>query len=142
MGRQADRRSIGGRRGFFREVGSCLAEAVRLRVRYETPDENGETRAERNERFDEADKTPEIETPEDWQYLLDWFWDIHSARSHGFNGPNPMSLTDIANWSAMTGNQLLREEVAIIRQIDAAYVEAVGVEMMERMERAKAKPTG
>lgn len=64
------------------------------------------------------------------------------ARSQGFSGPNPISLTDIVNWSTLTGNRLIREEAAVIRQIDGAYLAAIAVEQSERMERAKAKAGG
>lgn len=90
------------------------------------PDEKGETRRQRNERFGQGHLTPdEIHVDEDFTYLLEWFWDLNLARSMGFNGPNPISYSEIAHWSAMTGNIISRREVALIRKMDAAYVKAV-----------------
>ncbi|PRD42158.1 hypothetical protein C5748_18420 [Phyllobacterium phragmitis] len=65
---------------------------------------------------------------EDHGHLWDWFWDLSSSRSIGFNGPNPISVTDIANWAALTGTIVRREEVGIIRAMDAAYISAVAEE--------------
>ncbi|MGB3898193.1 MAG: hypothetical protein WA973_06530 [Mesorhizobium sp.] len=71
------------------------------------------------------------------EYLLDWFWDLSAARSHGFNGPNPLALSDIAAWAALTGVVIRREEVSIIRNLDAAYLSAFAKEQAEAAERAK-----
>lgn len=46
----------------------------------------------------------------------------------GFNSPNPISLTDIANWSLLTGTIIRREEVSIIRAMDSAYLTALAEE--------------
>lgn len=70
--------------------------------------------------------------PPDLQYLLEWFWDIGSSRSQGFNGPQPLSLSDIVLWSTLTGTIIRREEVAIIRDMDAAYLDVIAKEQAER----------
>lgn len=75
----------------------------------------------------------------DFEYLLDWFWDISAGRSHGFNGPNPLSMTEIANWSALTGTVIRREEIAIIRAMDGEYLSSAAKEQAEATERAKYK---
>lgn len=53
------------------------------------------------------------------------------------NGPNPLSLADIEAWSRLTGHVVRREEVEIIRQMDAAYLKAVAKEQAEAMERSR-----
>lgn len=115
---------------------------VRLAVRYDTPDERGETRRQRNIRFGEGEKNPDIEPPDGAEHILDWFWDLSAARSHGFSGPNPLSLSDIANWSRLTGEIVTREEVGILRQIDAAYVAAVAEEQAAQAERDRKQHGG
>lgn len=95
-------------------------------VRYDMPDEKGETRRQRNERFGEGDKNPEIEEVDEiYQYLLDWFFDLSSLRTPGFNGPNPLSFSDYANWQKLTGHLITREELNILRELDQAYLKAV-----------------
>lgn len=73
----------------------------------------------------------------DLEYLIEWFWDLNDGRSQGFNGPNPLSMTEISNWSALTGTIIRREEVSIIRDMDAAYLSAIAKEQAEASERAR-----
>lgn len=70
-------------------------------------------------------------------HIVDWFWDLSAARQSGFSGPNPLSLTDIANWSALSGELVTPDEVSIIRAMDAAYLAAVAIEQREADERTK-----
>lgn len=77
--------------------------------------------------------------PEHCRHLVEWFWDLNSSRSQGFNGPNPISLTEIANWSAMTGTIINRDEVSILRAMDAAFIKATGEEQAEAAKRAESK---
>ncbi|WP_435371434.1 phage tail assembly chaperone [Mesorhizobium liriopis] len=114
-----------------------MSEVIRLHVRYSTPDDKGETRRQRNERFGVEEETPEPDIDPDTAYLLDWFWNLHSARAESFDGPQPLSFTDIANWSALTGTILLREELGILRQMDAAFLSAHAIEREEARERRK-----
>lgn len=70
-------------------------------------------------------------------HIVDWFWDLSTARQSGFSGPNPLSLTDIANWTALSGNLITPDEVSIIRAMDAAFLAAMAKEQAEAEERAK-----
>lgn len=72
-----------------------------------------------------------------YAHILEWFWDLSAARQSGFSGPNPLSLTDIANWSLLSGEIVTSDEVAIIRAMDAAYLTAMAVEQREAADRAK-----
>ncbi|MGA0564173.1 phage tail assembly chaperone [Ancylobacter sp. VNQ12] len=112
---------------------------VSLTVRYDTPDEKGETRRQRNIRFDEGEKNPDIEIPDGAEHILGWFWDLSSARSHGFSGPNPLSLSDIAAWSRLMGEIVSREEIAILRAMDTAFVAAITAEQSAQMERNRSR---
>lgn len=73
----------------------------------------------------------------DFAYLLEWFWDISAGRSHGFNGPNPLSMTEISNWSVLTGTVIRREEIAILRAMDGAFMSAITKEQLEASERSR-----
>lgn len=105
-------------------------------MRLDTPDEKGETRRQRNERFGIVVPEPDP-IPDEVEYLLDWFWDMSAARSYGFNGPDPIALSDIAAWSSLTGNIIRREEIEIIRRMDAAFLRAIAREQAEAAERAR-----
>lgn len=103
--------------------------------RYETPDHEGETRRERNARYDMSEETPDIVIPPAGEYLLEWLWDIMASQPTGENGPNPISCTELANWSLLTGNALNRREVAILRRLDSAYRNAVAKEREAQVSR-------
>jgi hypothetical protein len=44
------------------------------------------------------------------------------------NGPSPIALADFGTWSTITGNALRRQEITILRRMDAAFVQAVADE--------------
>jgi hypothetical protein len=46
-------------------------------------------------------------------------------------------MTEISNWSSLTGTIIRREEISIIRDMDAAYLSAIAKEQAEASERAK-----
>ncbi|WP_246670745.1 hypothetical protein [Aminobacter sp. MDW-2] len=48
-------------------------------------------------------------------------------------------MTEIANWSALSGTVIRREEIAILRAMDAAYLSSAANEQAEASERAKHK---
>ena len=108
-------------------------------VRYDTPDEDGETRRERNERFDCEDQNPEIEPPEDGKWLWDWFLELNACRSQGFSAPNAVTFPDLESWSRLTGNIIRREEIAIIRRMDDAFLAALAEEREEQRKRREAE---
>ncbi|MDI1261734.1 MAG: hypothetical protein PS018_00560 [bacterium] len=62
---------------------------------------------------------------------------MNRSRQSGMSGPNPLSLTDIANWSVLTGNILYRDEITTIRAMDAVFVAEVAKEQAEAAERNK-----
>jgi len=95
---------------------------------------DGETRRQRNERFD-------VDTPEapvldpDFDYLMDWFWELHQGRSMGMGDGEPLSFTEIEAWVRLTGTVIRREEVRILMTIDRAYLHAKGEERQAQEER-------
>lgn len=56
----------------------------------------------------------------------------------GFAGPDPIRLPDIAAWSSLTGNILLREEVTILRRLDFAFLQTLAE--IEREKEGKPAP--
>lgn len=86
------------------------------------------TRREYNERFGQADKTPEVDIPAEGEHLWEWFWHLSERRPSGMNGPQPLSYLDIDAWVRHTGTLLLREETSILLQLDTTYLNAVSEE--------------
>jgi len=111
------------RSGFFRSIGDCLSAVVAELVSLDFPDKDGDTAHKRAER--EGREPQHIDCPPEYDYLLDWFRSLSAARAEGFSGPCPISFRDIEAWASLTGEILLREEVAILRQMDAAYLDAI-----------------
>lgn len=100
----------------------ALSNAVRYHIRYNSQDENGETRAERNARFDRADLTPpEPEVPWQFEHVWSWFWEISGQRASGVDGAGPIAWRDIADWSRLTGNELQPEELRMLIDMDVAF---------------------
>jgi hypothetical protein len=82
-------------------------------------DKDGETRRERNESF--GAESPEAEVPDYGAFIWEWFWQLRQAQPPGFSGPVPISSLEIAAWCQLSGNIVRREEVRILRAIDARY---------------------
>lgn len=90
----------------------ALTNAVEYHVRYNTRDAKGETRAERNARFDMAHETPpEPDVPWLFAHVWAWFWEISAQRSSGMGGAEPIAWRDLEAWMRLTGNQPSPEEV-------------------------------
>ncbi|TGV61121.1 hypothetical protein EN784_01600 [bacterium M00.F.Ca.ET.141.01.1.1] len=53
----------------------------------------------------------------------------------GFAGPDPIRMGDFLAWSTLTGNILLREEIGILRRLDAAFLQTLAE--MDKEKEAK-----
>lgn len=63
--------------------------------------------------------------PDTLTHLWQWFLELHSARSYGQHGPNPLTYPDIAAWSALTAANPTPWEVTALKRIDATWLEIV-----------------
>lgn len=98
---------------------------VEYTVRYETVDDKGETRRQRNARFKtETPATPL--TPEVGRYLLNWFWQLSRKRRPG---PEPLTWTDIDSWARMTHTPIEPHEVQALMRIDDVWMKAAATEL-------------
>lgn len=107
-----------------------LLEAVRVFVRYETPekDNDEETRRLRNERVGEY--TPPFEIPDAGRFL----WDIHqrimksiSRTVEGFYRIIPP--TEFEAWFRLTGTLVYSREYDILSAMDRVYCEEANKEL-------------
>lgn len=86
--------------------------------------------------------TPEEpETPEEVDYLLDWFEQLSATRTSGMSGPNPLSPSDVLAWSELTGSKISPNEYLILRAMDAAHVDGVHTFLKEQREISASEPT-
>ena len=100
-------------------------------MRYEFPDEKGETRRQRNERVGES--TPPFEIPEHGQYIWDWFKElslIASSVSDGMYRPIPPS--EYLAWQQITGNIVYSWEYDILFSMDSVYCDEMNKEIQAR----------
>lgn len=110
-----------------------MRELVAYAVRYETKDEKGETRSDRNKRFGvESPEPPEV--PEPVEHLCEWFWELSAQRG---SGPEPLQFQDIQAWADLCGESPRIEEVKMLLQMDSAYREAAHRESEEAAARRK-----
>lgn len=103
------------------------------------PDETGDTRRERNARFDEL--SPEYEPPDAARHVWEWFWDLSSRRK---TGPEAITYAEIGEWQRLTAAHVRPEEVEMLIKMDDAFLSEVRGEQRLAMERAteRAKTQG
>ncbi|RVH27906.1 phage tail assembly chaperone [Sinorhizobium meliloti] len=66
-------------------------------------------------------ESPEADVPDNGAFLWHWFWELRQAQPPGFSGPVPISHGELSVWCQLTGNIIRREEIAIIRAMDARF---------------------
>ena len=67
-------------------------------------------------------------------YLLEWFWDLASARPVSGNGPQAIPAAEIASWCWLRGIRLRGWEFRALRALDARWLD-VARELTERNRR-------
>ena len=112
-------------------------------VRYDTPNEHGITRRERNEQFiDIEHKSPELIIPDDGQYLWDWYFELASAVGRVIDGVcMPIPWSEYLAWAEVAGLIVRSEEYAILRAMDASFCEETNKELQAYHKRL-ADPDG
>lgn len=95
---------------------------MRIYVRYDLPDENNETRRERNERFGYKE-TPNFEIPDGGFYIWDLYTELSNAIHRvDFNGYYYKLLpSEIIAWSKLTGTDISSSEYEIITAMDTVF---------------------
>lgn len=103
---------------------------------------SGETRRQRNERFNQAHLNPEPpEPPVGAEHVWLWFWELSKRRR---SGPEAISYAEIGEWTRVTGTLVAPEEVAMLIAMDDAYLKAIGEDRRaaREYEQAQSKSTG
>ncbi len=107
-----------------------LLEAVRVYVRYETPDKDDEeeTRRARNERVGEY--TPSFDIPVYGRFLWDIHQNIMKSVSRTFEGFYRMiPPTEFEAWFRLTGTLVYPKEYDILSAMDRVYCEEANKEL-------------
>lgn len=110
-----------------------------MSVRFDTLDEKGETRRDRNIRFFSPEMNRTAVIPRGCEHYVSWFWDLSSLRKWGEAGPEPVTPDLLMGWTALTGVKMSRQDVSILRQMDDAFRSAVARERKEQMDRERAR---
>jgi hypothetical protein len=103
-------------------------------------DENGETRRERNKRYEQAHLSPPLEIPSVGAYLWEWYFDLSQRLRRVRDGVcEPIPPSEYEAWQRITGNIVYRHEYAILWAMDAAYCDEMNTELAAYQERLKEK---
>ena len=138
MVRRADRRLHCGGKEFFAELTEALCAAIRLHVRYDTNDEHGETRRERNERYHTP--SPEIEIPPGANHFWEWYFELANGISRVSDGVcYPANWSEFFAWSQVMETPLKSWEFEILRAMDIAFCAETNIEFEAYRERQKEK---
>lgn len=129
-----------------------MLEAVRVFVRYETPNKDDETRRARNEVAGEH--TPEFIIPEMGQHL----WDIHRSIIRNVSRFSDgayrlISPCEFEAWFRLTRTLVYPKEYDILAAMDGVYCEEANKELedirskqqeqqIRDIEKSKSKPRG
>lgn len=117
-----------GRCRFFRYARAELIDAINIRVRYDTEDERGETRRERNETVEIS--SPLLIVPDYLEHLWEWYFALSRRCQRVNNGVcSPIPPSEILAWLTLTGTLVHTHEYDILCGMDDAYCAAVNEEL-------------
>lgn len=114
---------------------------MRVFVRYDYPDENEQTRRERNEHM--ADEGADVESPpliipDEGQYLWDWYDTLNKCVSRTREGHcNPIPPSEFLAWKEASGLLINSSEYAVLCAMDRAYCEEMNKELAAYRERQR-----
>lgn len=111
-------------------------EAIRIYTRYDLPDDKGQTRRERNEKFG-FDKSPEVNIPCEGMYL----WQLYSELSNAihridFNGYYyNLPPSEILAWCKLANKDITSFEYDVISSMDNAFCKEINEDKNARDNR-------
>lgn len=119
-------------RKFYRETVDALREAVRIEVRYNTKDHNGQTRGERN-RLAGA-PVPPVTVPEAGAMLWGDFWKVCAFRHER----ERLSPRQMAEYAAFHGIRWQRWQMKALAAMDQSFCNTLAEETRLNEERRAA----
>ena len=117
----------------MQDLTASLCESIDHSIRWQMPDENGETRAEYFTRFNQSHKIPDApELPANVEDVWEWLNEISSQRH---SGPEALTWADFKAWADLTATDVSPDEIRMLVAMDRAYRVAVGEVQKEQMKR-------
>lgn len=103
---------------------------MRVRVRYDLPDENGETRRERAVRFGVDTTGPELNIPADFYHIWEWYWTISARLRRVRDGvAEPIPPSEFTYWCKASGTIIHPVEYAILSAMDDVFCDEMNDEL-------------
>lgn len=68
------------------------------------------------------DLTKHVKVPDNGEYVWSAFLSLHSGRSYGFNGPEPLTFDNMLAWCKLTGNFLSPWQVDAVKRLDNIFL--------------------
>jgi hypothetical protein len=131
---RSDQRSGRRNEGFFLSLQAELTEAVSVYVRYETRDEKGKTRRERNDEFEVS--SPHLIVPPVGRYLWEWYIELSGRLQRVHDGVvRPIPPSEYMAWREASATIVYPSEYAILCAMDDAYVIEMGKELADYRAR-------
>lgn len=84
-----------------------------------------------------AETPEEPEIPICAAHVYEWWWELNSRRSPGFDQVAPITYADIHAWAMLTEKTVSVREVRWLIKMDNAWIEAIGKERESKREREK-----
>jgi len=108
-------------------------------VRYEIPDEKGETRRELNARMNVA-HTPPFIIPPEAKYIWDWYFSLHEKVARYREGCyHPIPPSEYLAWATLTGIIVYPWEYDIMMAMDAVFCDETNKEIENLRIREREK---
>ena len=110
---------------------------MRVRTRYDTPNENGETKRARAERYGDAiDQPPPLIVPETGLYLWHWFWMISERLVRVRDGLClPVPPSEFLAWCQLSDTIIHAHEYDILCAMDDAFCTETNAELLAYRNR-------
>lgn len=109
---------------------------MRIRIRYDTVDERGQTRRERNDAH--GHETPPLEIPLAGQHIWDFYETLNDRMRRVMDRQAiPISFSELHVAMMITGTLLNRKEIEILFEMDKIFCELVNLELKDLAEREK-----
>ncbi len=110
---------------------------MRVRVRYDLPDEKGGTRRERAESFgDDVEQAPDFEVPTNGQYLWDWYFALSNRLRRVHDGVcSPIPPSEFLAWCQASGTIVYPAEYDILAAMDDMFCEEMNKELRDYRTR-------
>ena len=104
------------------------------------PDENGETRRERNKRFGKKDGEPDFSLSPECLYIWSWYWTISARVRRVRDGvAEPITPAVFLGWCEASDTIISPVEYGILCAMDDVFCEEMNLELKAFQDRIAAK---